>query len=507
MKPDIKISIHDRYQLEIKIVCPLNKKSRVNDYYVDTFFFLPRNLSVNPQNYTRREFYNDFSEYIRFQTPSYTLEKLSKPDNPLLHKLSSVLRHLPKKSDDFTRQLKMFCSIVRSALRNRTEYLLQLAPEKQKAAINDYLDRSRSVFKKFRELRKSLISHPEQLELYDLVDEFLSITINGYLHRLWHGLNHREELGETISAIAKRSMQELNYRKSKSCPSVPGPNQDNSELLYRESTLKKAMADVLYLNVETRKDGVIVENLLLGGAAAVAMIFVTGISFIWKGMFLEEFSLSFFVVWVVAYMFKDRIKSQLQLWCLNRRSHYAYDYRQKIYDSFGNEIGVCREGFRHCDGRDLNQQITQVRNRTTLSRLENGSLHENVIVYRKKLEFFGRKNSVVKSLKNHFFHKPERNIFQEFDVNGVVNIYRINIHRWLYKMDNPKRIVYYSDGKTIHPIKAQRNYHVNIVLRYGEKGGKEQYIRQRIILCRNGIRALVPGGVPSSLKSPFIKEI
>ena len=36
----------------------------------------------------------------------------------------------------------------------------------------------------------------------------------------------------------------------------------------------------------------------------------------WQGFSLEDFSVSFFIVWVIAYMFKDRIKSQLQLYFL-----------------------------------------------------------------------------------------------------------------------------------------------------------------------------------------------
>ena len=39
------------------------------------------------------------------------------------------------------------------------------------------------------------------------------------------------------------------------------------------------------------------------------MAFATAVSFIWKGLFLEEFSISFFIIWVIAYMFKDRIDS------------------------------------------------------------------------------------------------------------------------------------------------------------------------------------------------------
>ena len=55
-------------------------------------------------------------------------------------------------------------------------------------------------------------------------------------------------------------------------------------------------------------------------------------------------------------------------------------------------------------------------------------------------------------------------------------------------MDNPTRNVYTSDGRKVNKLKAHRDYHVNMVLRYGERGGEDKFERYRIVLCRNGIR-------------------
>ncbi len=477
MKPEVEISIHDKYQIEIKIVCPINRESRVNDYYVDAFFFLPRNLAVNPQTYTGKEFYNDFSEYIRFKTPSVNLHELAKPENKILASLAASIDNLPENAENYTRHLKMFCSISRSAMRDNAVRIQEMSGDGAgRNAVAEYLGNIQSLLKNYRTLRDRLTGFPERLELFDLVDEFLSITSNAYVYRIWNTLSGDSSLADELRSLAGQGLAEIEYRRMRGCPSVPDVNKDNSEILYRESTLKKAMGNILFLKVDTGRDGVWIENLLLSLSAAVAMIFVTGIAFLWRGFFrYAEFSMSFFVIWVIAYMFKDRIKALLQQFCMNKRSAYSYDYRQKIYDGLGNEVGICREGFRHCDGRDLNETLTKVRNRTTLSRLEDGSLNENVIVYRKKIELFG---------------DGCKNIFREFNVTGVVNIYRINILHWLYKMDNPRRTIYFSDGNEVLPMKAHRDYHVNIVLRYGERGGEEQYIRRRLVLCRDGIRRL-----------------
>ena len=468
---------HDNFQLEFKTVYPIHAEHKISEYNTDVFFFLPRNLAVNKYTFSGHEFYNDFSEYIRFKTPDFSLKTLVEPNNPVMEKLLAAAKHLDENKEDFNKCLKMFCSILKSSLRDSCAEIKNSDSEDYIALLSEFLSDSASVLKNFRRLRQYLEKYPEELQLFELADEFLSLTANRYVYELWNFFSEKYPEDKDIEKIAaKAAHEEIKYRKECNYNAVPDSKGDNSELLYRESSLKKVLANILFLNVETRRDGMMLENIFMAIAAAVAMIFVTAIAFIWQGLYLEEFSFSFFAVWVIAYMFKDRIKSQLQLYFLSKRSRYSYDYRQKIFDGFGNEIGIFREGFRHCDGKDIDEKISQVRNRTIISRLVNGSQEENVIVYRKKIELKG---------------DSCKDIFQEFNVEGVVNIYRMNVRHWLNKMDNPVRNIYCSDGNNIHPIVAHRDYHVNIIMRIGGKNCKEQYIRYRLILCRNGIRKLI----------------
>ena len=468
----IQLSRHDQFQLEAKIIYPLVPGQKSCDYSVDMFFFLPRNLAVNAASYTHREFYNDFSEYIRFKTPSMRLADLIKPGNSVMQKLSRAATRLPASKDEFERCLKMFCSIARSSLRDDAQKIKQSPPDERNHLLTAYLNSIEKLLALFRAYRNAA----GDTETYLLVDEYLSIMAGNYLYELWeffvqNGCSGCSE--ENKQKIIHLTHSETEYRRACKYPSVPDENSDNAELLYRESVLKKAMASILFLNVDTRKDGVWIENLFMSLAAAVAMIFVTAVAFIWQGLYLEEFSLSFFIVWVIAYMFKDRIKFILQNYCLSKRSRYSYDYRQKVFDGLGNKVGTFHEGFRFCDAGDIDEKITEVRNPTALSLLENGSLKENVLVYRKKIELSG---------------DACKNIFQEFQVDGVVNIYRLNIRHWLNKMDNPQRIIYNSDGKTIRPLKARRDYHVNLIIKVSKKGCQDKFVRCRLVLCRSGIR-------------------
>ena len=466
----VQVSQHDKFQIELKFICPIKSGKKVGDYHIELYFFIPRNLEVTDTSFGTAQFYNDFYEHIRFQTPQFDLAALVKEDSLPLQRL--------KKADSFRKLsygkiLKMFCSIAKSAMRDGESAVENAHPLKRAAMGKEFLNNTEKLLQQFRACRPES-GTPENLELFDLVDEFLSINSNSYRYKLWEFFNIYDNQ-ELMSMAAEITGRELAYRKSRDYPSMPYERADNSELLYRESTLKKAMAGILFLSVETRKDGVFLENLLLGISAAIAMAFATAVSFIWKGLFLEEFSISFFIIWVIAYMFKDRIKSSLQLYCLSHRNRYSYDFKQKIRDGLGHEIGICREGFSYFDAKSIDPEITTARNRHTLSRLENGSLEENVMAFRKRIEIFGN---------------PCQDIFREFDVDGIVDILRLNVRHWTYKMDNPSRTIYISDGKDVRKLKARRDYHVNMVIRYGERHGEEKLERYRIVLCRNGIRHL-----------------
>ncbi len=473
---DIQINInkHDNFQLEFKTVYPINSGHKESEYNTDVFFFVPHSLAVNEYTFSGREFYNDFSEYIRFKTPDFKLSLLIDRDNPALVKLRRVVEELPSDGTEFKQYLKMFCSILKSSLRDSAAAVKNTPQEEMKTMLLSYIEHTEKVLSLFREIRENLQKFPEEMAHFELADEFLSLTVNRYLYDLWDFWTKKyPDTDECSQKLVKATYREIQYRRKNKYPAVPEEGSDNSELLYRESTLKKSLANILFLNVETRRDGIMLENICMAFAAAVAMIFVTAIAFLWQGLYLEEFSVSFFAVWVIAYMFKDRIKSQLQIYFLSRRSRYSYDYRQKIFDGFGNEIGVFREGFRHCSDKEIDEKILKVRNRTHISRLVNGSQKENVILYRKKIELMS---------------DPCKDIFREFNVEGVVNIYRLNIRHWLNKMDNPSREIFCSDGETIKPLNVRRDYHINIVLRIGGKNCKEKYVRYRLILCRDGIR-------------------
>lgn len=482
MKLNGRVSQHDKYQVEVKFVCPLDPERKVNDYHIDVFFFLPRHLGINRHTYSKDQFYTDLTEYIRLKTPEVDIGDLTREDSPVIRRLVEVFEayreNAPGASEECTRQLKMFCSVTKVAFRDGAARIMELSRKKRIEAIPEYLVKVDAVFANYRRLRETLpqTEQPFLPELFDLVDEFLGVTANTYKYLLWKSLTPEKKGTENavIDQIRESALREIAYRRERGYPSVPEPDGDNAELLYRESAMKKTMASVLYLKVAMREAGVLLENIFLSVAAAIAMIFVTAIAFLWKGLFLEEFSLSFFIVWVVAYMFKDRIKSLLQKWFSSHKASYSFDYNQKIYDSMGKKVGLCREGVMFRSEQTVDPAICEMRERSALSRHVNGPLSENILTFRKRIELYT---------------KPCEEIFKVFRVDGVNDIIRFNVRDWLRKMDNPVRSMFYpAEDGSLGVLKAKRLYHVNMLIRYGGSGRPDECMRFRLVLARNGIK-------------------
>lgn len=160
---------------------------------------------------------------------------------------------------------------------------------------------------------------------------------------------------------------------------MPSKNSDNEELIYRENILKKVMASVLFLRSDTRRDGVFMTNLVFGIAAGIAMAFATIVTFLSQNLIFQEFSLTFCIIVIVAYMGKDRIKELGRSYLYSKVKSHIYDYKTTIRSTLGKEVGVCRESFTFISESKLPPDIVQLRNKDYISELENGVVGEDII--------------------------------------------------------------------------------------------------------------------------------
>ena len=391
------IKIHDKYQFEVKLGYPLDKKEKNTSYDIEAFFFLPKNLDINKVTYTQKDFFNDLQSYIRFKTPTMLLQHILNAERSSLKKLRKSIETVTMNPSEkniklFEHHIKMFCSIFKSAVRDHMILLTKKdALEDVACLLKNFAELVPKIIKEFRSYRV-LLNVPTIREnvfsLYLFADEYVSIIASRNSCKLMDYLKN-ENLGflDEEKEILEIVKYETNYRKSCYPNSVAKQDSDNSELLFRQSVLKKFMGSALFLNTRTQKEGAVIQQIFFGIAAGIAMIFATLVAFLSKVKF-GELSFSLFMALVVSYIFKDRMKELGRLYFDNILKKYLYDQRVNIRYGTDQVIGICREGFSFVKERLLPKKIKEIRNRDLFSDLENGYMGEKVIVLQKKYKAF-----------------------------------------------------------------------------------------------------------------------
>ncbi len=478
------IHIHDKYQFEIKLGYPLESHKKSTVYNIETYVFFPNSLGINRHSYKKTDFYNDIQAYIRLKTPTVLLKDMVHGQESPLQKLRTSIERLLVQADktsitDYEYQVKMFCCIFKSAIRDHVSFL---STRVTAGDIDDlfvkYFESIVDITRHFRELR-SIINVPvideNTFSVYVFGDEYLSLLIESYTYELLELLNTREfpEKAAYRARLLELIAHELEYRKKNHYPSLPDAKTTNEVFLFRSGVLKKYMGSVLFLNTRVKQEGELLEQIVFALAAGVAMIFATAAAFFAQSTY-TNLSLPLFIVLVVSYMFKDRLKELIR-WYLGSKLHnLLFDHKRNIYYSPGEKIGWCKEGFTFLKGHKIPSKILKLRDRDHLTEIENGWMGEKVLLYRKRIKLF---------------RKKLEHVYRDYQVESVNDITRLNVLKFLSKMDNPKKPVYVLEGEGYRKIYGKRVYHLNMIIKYSMQEAT-LYKRFRIVLSRNGIKRI-----------------
>lgn len=477
------IQIHDKYQFEIKLGYQLGEQ-KITAYDIETYLFFPDSLGINRHTYSKDDFYNDMQAHIRLKTPTVLLRDMVMGARSPLEKLRASFERLILRVNKTTiahyeYQIKMFCCIFKSAIRDHVSFT---ATKVHAGDIEDllvkFLDNIQEITQEFRALR-SIINVPiidkRIFSIYEFGDEYLSLLIESYTYELLECINQMDfvEKDAHTTKLLALITHELEYRRKNQYPSIPDKHSDNEGFIFRASVLKKYMGNVLFLNTRLRQEGKFLEQLVFALAAGIAMIFATIAAFFAQSAY-TNFSLPLFFVLVVSYMFKDRIKDLIRLYIGGKLQHVLFDHKMNIYFSPREKIGWCKESFTFPKGPKIPRQIMRLRSREHITEIENGWVGEKVILYRKRIKLFRRKLA---------------RIYQDYQVESINDIMRFNILRFLSKMDNPKKPIYVSDGHMYQRISGKRVYHMNMIIKYSMKN-IALYKRFRIVLSRSGIKRI-----------------
>lgn len=483
-KIEENIRIHDTFQLEIKYIYPFDRNAPTTEYTVEHFFFIPSNLGINENNYSKKQFYGDGQKYIRLKTPVFTLYSMTSGENNPLDRLRESLKNLsndPENSEvnrHYKYHLKMFCSIFKSSIRDEEVFIEhRLSPEDQKNAAEKVVNDIRETIGKFRALRP-LVHLPhitvKQIALFDLADEYMSILIGKRILKLLAFLKDQKspKYSEINTVLLALAIEERDYRIRQKYPSIAEEGRSNETMVYRSRILKKIMGNILFLDTNVKIEGRLREQIGMGFAAGLAMAFATTFIFL-SQQFFQGFTVTLIAVFTIIYVFKDRIKEITKGLMIKILRKYIYDYKTILRTSFNRKIGICRELFSFVTEDKVPQMVNRIRDKNYIAELENGYTPEEIICYKKYIRIYS---------------KECKQLLKDFKVDGVIDIFRFNVRHFLYKMDNPHKDLYIPDGDSdLKKINGKCYYHLNLILKYGNFKKESFYQKFRIILSRDGI--------------------
>ncbi len=503
-----RFEVHDRKQFEIKLEYQPSGADETR-YLVEAYLFLPGSLNIDAETYPRADFYADIHNYVRFKTPVMAVEGLLSSDASPLVRLEAWLRTgLGSEVDVVVYQAKLLSCVLRGALRRfaigveaRCEGSgATLSPEAcaaleaevaaMQAGVERVLERFRVWLRAVGELR---LQERTRATLR-LVDEYVSLLVEGGFRRVVADMKSLPR-GEPWLGLRKGLMEavlrEEAYRKEHRLRSVLSPTGDNEEYIQRLGFLKKFCMNVLFLSSKRKQKRQGFEEMLFALAAGVAMTFATAVAF-WAQAQFAQASLNFFLILVVGYMVKDRIKEGLRRMLSRVAATHLADRTADLVDPVtGRAIGTCEERVDYGPSVKVPDCVSALRQSDDLLTASQGELAETVIRYRKHIILDAR-----------LMPRSERGL------SGVTDILRLNVGRFLRDMDEPELALEYVDlaDLSVGHIRGAKRYPVDMVFRFtveDEETDRRQETTQlvRLVLDRNGIQRMLrlteaPAGTP-----------
>jgi hypothetical protein len=460
----------------------VRRKLKENNFTVNTWLFIPNNLDINQQTYSKKQFYRDVKSYIRLITPVLLLREIT---NEVVHKSMTdafgAMASNPTKSNtrEYEHQIKMFGSIFKSALRDECYHIAkQCAAHDSDVAylVSSTIESIQCITSHYRSLRK-IINVPtvpaEVLNYFAFGDEYIAGTIEHYLYALIRSIPNREEFHGIREELVGCVKAEEEYKESQGYLVVrPDKPENNRDLVFRYGILKKFSESDLFLKVFRKRDGVIIEQIYFSLAAGLSMIFATGVAFYTQQKY-GNFTMPLFVALVISYMLKDRIKDLMRYYFVKANKEKYYDNKTTI-SLKDNPIGFSKEGMDFITDTMVPQEIMKMRARSPLIEAENRMSDEKIILYRKVVKI-DREKMVAGS--GYIFP-------------GINDITRLYITRFTQKMDNPETHLHYTDESgTMNTIFAEKMYFLNLIMEM-QFDGQTDYKRYRIVFNRHGISDL-----------------
>ena len=488
--PSVRVSVHDRMQLEIKASHPTPDPmaGRLEDL-IDLWFFLPPSSGVTASSYQKTQFYADLRSYTRLRTPTITLGELARSDGEgsPLGVLAALLREIDSEGPDaeelreIRRESRLLACMLKGALRDAQNDLPAEGPGLA-AAVEQLIARCRGLLTVWRALAEQTAAlRLDQVPQHALafVDESLSVQVEvGVLEVAAERAAGLEASVQAELVALAREEEAWRIRRGDRSVLDVSNRRSHADFLDQTGLLKKYISSVLWLEGKHHPGTDRLEQLALSLAAGLAMLWTLGLQvacLVWFGLTLQtgmrpEIFIVFVVVTVLGYILKDRIKALLGRQLAARIPRLLYD-RRTDFTRFSREeqVATVTETVRFVPRAEVPPEVRALRMAHARSPLVLET-DEHILWYRR-----------------HVILHPKEATRTFPAMEGVVDILRVNVWRWVRTFDRSKKPVLAIEGDLPVLLSAPNRYVADLVVRTGREGAAGQLESWRLLLDRRGL--------------------
>lgn len=530
--------VHDRLQFELRFNYPVGEPGRWR-FDVDAYFFVPRNVGLHRANYSREQFYSDFTAYMRVDARPLPLEQLADETNRAspLFQMAEVLRRLRAEERVPTRPVQvharlfanLFVSAMKSELRRWEKRLhrrvrgeagerrgkaTSLFPRavdapaapvdpdgRLEATLEESLARVSRALRRYREVRAGWwpferLCHRTVPLAMRAADEYMSLALEERLAEMARAAEVARDGTGFVARVQLRvralARAEAEYRSrygylvldGRALVEAPSAARGRraapagEHFTWRASALKKNVQQALYLDLRGSRADTFVRNAVAATGAALAAIWAlaTQVPTHLAGL-PPQTRFVLFSAAVLAYVMKDRIKSLTGEYLLRRAR--VFDHSSVVHGPTLVEMGL---GDLHARTAEAVRFVDREHLPPELgARREDddprrvGPNPEEVIHYRKRLEV----DSVgAKALPEGY---------------RIRDILRVNVRHFLLRLDDPTdRVTFFDVSRGWFDVQdLARVYHVHVLMRVRQVGPSgalaEELAHLRLVLDKDGI--------------------
>ena len=474
-----RIKKTDTYTIETKMMFrPRQRRfGAMETYTVETWFFLPTDMGINKRNYTKIDFYRELKTYIKIDPPKILLAEIAEKNHEFIKGLEESFEHLDSQNENSVSNLNdrllIFMNILKKAVKREVRKVEMYKATSEKIRVAKRLLKNMDlVIDHFRERSSlSLDSEiPSLVKTFSFADEYISNLKYRYFQHVIFMLDnlYSEESAEISSLLKKSLKKEIKHRGKKGYPVATEDNNKNDKLLRRWDLVKYFVTNKLILNPRIDKEMKYVLEVLYSIAAGIAMIFATAVAF-YYGKKFGNFTYGLFVVLVISYMFKDRIKEWGRSFFNNILKKQMLDHRFILYDNNDKKIGISNTGFTFIPARSLPSDIRNLRY---------GNNGEEILIKEKIMKF-------TRKVKIH--SKRMRKTFKDTKLRGINDVLKFNFLPLTLRLEDPDIPIFMHDEKMNVSMKtAQKTIPVNMILAIKYRN-EVIYQRYRLLINRHGI--------------------